>query len=119
MSLCQQNCREVGISRESAWRASRPDAEGKAVCEECPLVHRIQRKEMAAERASERREKQGGAGDHCSQNNPGVQSATSQALVFSHISFTQVAGVGRPTAYFAHLKQSRQNPPITSNPSLQ
>lgn len=74
---------------------------------------------MAAGGASERREKQGGVEDHCRPNTPGVQSATSQALVFTRTSFTQVAGVGGVTAYFPHLKQSCQHAPIPSNRSLQ
>lgn len=36
-----------------SWCASRLGGEGRAVCEEGPLVHRIKRRKMAGEMASE------------------------------------------------------------------
>lgn len=89
----------------------RPGWVGKArqTARKVPLAHRIKRRTMAAGGDLEWREKQGGVEDHCSPDTPGVQSATSQALVCTRTSFTQVAGVGGVTAYFPHLKQSCQH----------
>lgn len=119
VSLCQQKSREGGSSRERGWRTSGLGGEGKAVCEEGPVVHRIKRREVAAERASAWREKLEGAEDHYSPNTPGVQFATSHVLAFSRISFAQDAGVGGLAAYFPYPKQSSQRSSIASNISRQ
>lgn len=51
MDIWQQKCREEGGC------ATKLGGEGRAGCEEGPLVHRIKRRKMAAQRASKLKKK--------------------------------------------------------------